>query len=201
MRFTFSRSRDGQLRCIFACFRAHRFRTHWVEKFRDVCGLTVAVREAFQRVVLGEIWMNFSQDMAQWRSWGLAENGLVYFGLFWIKRKRISNRLQRDVLYRFLKLCFNRFKIAVNKFQFTLRREPGGIHRKRDLLLWAFRHTVLMEKFFGSSKMNNASITTWRGATLCNTFRFPRLLVESQWTIWIFHPVNEVGLNLNLFSH
>ena len=36
--------------------------------------------------------------------------------------------------YRFLKLGFNSFKIAVNKCQFKLRREPGGIHRKLDLL-------------------------------------------------------------------
>ena len=27
---------------------------------------------------------------------------------------------------------FNRFNIAVNKFQFTLRQEAGGIHRKLD---------------------------------------------------------------------
>ena len=30
VRLTFSMSRNGQLRWIFACFRAHRFRTHWV---------------------------------------------------------------------------------------------------------------------------------------------------------------------------
>ena len=41
---------------------------------------------------------------------------------------------EMHVLYRFLKLGFNSFKIAVNKCQITLRCEPGGIHRKLDLL-------------------------------------------------------------------
>ena len=72
-------SRNGQLRWIFACFRAHRFRTHWVAKFKVVCGPTEAadwkycpknggnklsVKQAFQRVVvlggnLDEFWPRY----------------------------------------------------------------------------------------------------------------------------------------------
>ena len=85
VRFTFSLSRNRQLRWIFAGFRAYRCRTYsdlFVVQLKPLTdcivqktgGNKLSVKQAFQRVVLGE--------MAQRRSWGLAENGLVYFGLF-----------------------------------------------------------------------------------------------------------------------
>ena len=85
--------------------------------------------------------------------------------------------------------------------QLQRRREQGGLHRKLDSPFWAFRHNMgLLQKFFASSRLNTSTITTRRSAILWDSFRFPRLLAELQWTKWILHSVIEVGLILYLFS-
>ena len=175
-------------------------------KFRYVCGPTEAadwkycpknggnklsVKQPFQRVVLEKIWMNCSQDMAQRRSWGLAENGLLYFGLFETQGYHNRKQIERCPL-AFLRAWLQ---------QIQRRREQGGLHRKLDSPFWAFRHNMgLLQKFFASSRLNTSTITTRRSAILWDSFRFPRLLAELQWTKWILHSVIEVGLILYLSS-
>ena len=74
-----------------------------------------------------------------WPRYGTAKTlrfSREWLGLFWLvldhKKTHQQQIAERGPVA--LKLGFNRFKIAVNKFQFTLRREPGGIHQKLDLL-------------------------------------------------------------------
>ena len=73
--------------------------------------------------------------------------------------------------------CFNRFKIAVHKFQFTLRREPGA------------GFTGSHGKIIGV--LNTASITTRRSAVFAILSSIASRISFSY----------EVGLILYLFSH
>ena len=148
-------------------------------KFRVVCGPTEAadwkycpknvgnkmsVKQPFQRVGFGG---NLDElYMAQQRTWGLAENGFLYFGLFETQdipqQKQTTERCPVAFFRAWL------FKVAVNW---------GGLHRKLDSPFWAFRHNMgLLQKFVASSKLNTSAITTRRSAILWNSFSFPRLL-------------------------
>ena len=142
-------------------------RTHWVAKFRAVSGPAEAAdwklycpqggnklseKQAFQRVVLDEIWMNFSQNMPQRRSWGLAENGLFYFGLFLDHKKTHKQQIAERCPVPFLKAWLQQFQHRSEQISIYVTAQAGR-HSSKAGFTECFEHSSILSSWKNSSDL------------------------------------------------